>query len=72
MELITIHDLNAIYGCVGHKLNGVVLNNLWFTWSDWEQQSSRYDFDILIEYLLDPHLKIHTYLLSRNQVNRPY
>lgn len=54
MELITIHDLNAMYGCVSHKLNGVPLNNQWFSWPGWEQQSRRYDIDILIEYYLDP------------------
>jgi hypothetical protein len=57
MEPISIHDLNAMYSYVGHKLGGIFLNGVLITWPEWLQESAYYDIDLVIEYFLNPSSK---------------
>ena len=57
MESITIYELNAMYSCVSHKLSGIFVNGLPFTWTEWLEESSCKDVDLAIEYFLDPMSK---------------
>jgi hypothetical protein len=54
MEMITIFDLNAMYGSVHHKLTGVAVNGVPISWCQWLEGSARYDVDHMILYFLDP------------------